>query len=262
MSDPVAALASVPAGLRQPLLEKYREISTNFLERRWTPAELEGGKLAEIIFTIVEGRLSGAYALAPHKPENFARACRAIENLPADAARPDDHSIRILVPRMLVALYDIRNNRSVGHIGGDVDPNEADATVVHSISSWLVSELVRIYHGLPIDAAQKVVEALVERKVPLVWEIGGKKRVLNPAIDKNKQTLLLLYSEPGWVMERDLQFWVEYGEACKFRRRILEPLHKERLLEYEPAAARVQISPRGAIEVESQLLPSLRLMWN
>jgi hypothetical protein len=261
MSDPTAAFASIPFGIRDPLLAKYREICRNFVERRWTPAELEGGKLAEIIYTIIEGRLKGTYASTPHKPDNFARSCRAIEAMPARPSVPDDHSVRVLIPRMLMALYDVRNNRSVGHIGGDVDPNEADATVVHGMASWLMAELVRIYHGLPLDQAQKVVEALVERRVPLVWELEGMKRVLNPAIEKDDQTLLLLYSEPGWVSERDLQSWVEYAEARKFRTRILQRLHDERLIEYSTTAGRAHISPRGVNEVETRLLPILKLYW-
>lgn len=165
------------------------------------------------------------------------------------------------MPRMLLALYDIRNNRSVGHVGGDVDPNESDAAVVQTMASWLIAELVRIYHGMDVGQAQQVVEALVERKVPLVWEVGEKKRVLNPAISASDQTLLLLYSEPGWVAERNLQLWVEYAEASKFRGRVLERLHSERLIEYDPISARAHLSPLGSFEVENRLLPSLRLLW-
>ncbi|MBB3083292.1 hypothetical protein [Geodermatophilus sabuli] len=47
---------------------------------------------------------------------------------------------------MMIGLYDIRNNRGVGHAGADVDPNHMDATVVLYQSKWLVAELVRLLH--------------------------------------------------------------------------------------------------------------------
>jgi hypothetical protein len=64
---------------------------------------------------------------------------------------------------VLVALYQIRNNRGVGDVGGDVDANQMDASyVLHSVH-WVMAELVRILHqtdvkttfdtvGVPIEA--------------------------------------------------------------------------------------------------------------
>ena len=70
-----------------------------------------------------------------------------------------DRSPRIQIPRMIAALYEIRNHRGVGHAGGDVNPNQMDATAVLYISKWLMAELVRILHGLTTDEASEIVEA-------------------------------------------------------------------------------------------------------
>lgn len=69
-------LVALPAGLREPLLRSHREIETNFLERRWEPAELNGGKFCEAVFAIVSGYLLGAYAASPSKPTNMLKACQ------------------------------------------------------------------------------------------------------------------------------------------------------------------------------------------
>jgi len=42
--DPTKILAGVPASLLDPLVASYREIVANYLEHRWGPAELDGGK--------------------------------------------------------------------------------------------------------------------------------------------------------------------------------------------------------------------------
>ena len=96
-------------------------------------------------------------------------ACRALENQPAAPSRVGDRSLRILIPRMLVALYEIRSNRGVGHAGGDVEPNFMDATAVQAMARWVVAELIRIFHQASTDDAQAAVDAIVERNLTPVW---------------------------------------------------------------------------------------------
>ena len=134
-----SALGMIPEGLRTPLLKAYNEIHTNFRERRWEPSELNGGKLCEIVYTIINGYIAGTFPPKPAKPSNMVSACQALEQTPAGATQ---RSVRIQIPRILVALYEIRNNRNVGHVGGDVDPNEMDAVAVLYMSRWIMAELV------------------------------------------------------------------------------------------------------------------------
>ena len=42
---PNQAFSQLPERLREELLGAFKEIVTNFSERRWEPAELNGGKL-------------------------------------------------------------------------------------------------------------------------------------------------------------------------------------------------------------------------
>lgn len=254
MLDPSKALSAIPIGLREPLLKSYGEIATNFTEHRWEPSELNGGKFCEIVYTILAGALGGSYPSKPSKPKNMALACQALENVKADPNRVGDRSLRVLIPRMLMALYDIRSNRGVGHAGGDVDPNLMDATVVYQMASWILAELVRVFHGVTTQEAQDIAHALVERKIALVWDTGDAKRVQDPTMDKGDQALLLLHSKPGWVSEQDLFRWVEYSTLSNFRGNILKEYHKSRLLEYDAPGGKVRISPLGSRHVEEHVL--------
>jgi len=163
-------------------------------------------------------------------------------------------SSRVLIPRLLPYLYEIRNNRGVGHVGGEVDPNHSDAETVMSTASWLMAELARVFHDVSLDEAQESVDALVERRHPLVWEIDGVKRVLDPTMKKGDQSLVLLYSTAGWTDVSDLFTWVEYSSIAMFRSRILQPLHKDRLVEYQAEDQRVKITPRGVSHTEFNFL--------
>jgi hypothetical protein len=159
---------------------------------------------------------------------------------------------------MLIALYEIRNNRGVGHTGGDVNPNFMDATAVYGMASWTMAELVRIFHAISTHEAQETVDALVERKLTLVWQIGDTRRVQDAKMKKGDQTLVLLYSKPGWVTEESLYRWVEYSSEPAFRENILRMFHRQRLIEYEENAHRARISPLGSKRVEEEILKTRR----
>jgi|HubBroStandDraft_1064217.scaffolds.fasta_scaffold55742_4 hypothetical protein len=254
MIDKANVLSGIPAGLRDPLLAAFREVARNYAEHRWEPSELNGGKFCEVVYSILTGATSGSFPASPSKPSNMVQACRDLETSPANSARPGDRSLRILIPRVLLALYEIRNNRGVGHVGGDVNPNFLDATAVYGMSSWVLAELIRIFHAVSTQEAQESVDALIERKHPLIWEFEDMRRVLAPKMTKGDQALLLLHAKPGWVIEKDLLKWVEYSNSKVFRDEILKPFHKSRLLEYDEAQHRARISPLGVKDVEERII--------
>lgn len=253
MLDASTLFHGLPAALRDSLVAAYVEIARNYAEHRWEPSELNGGKLCEVVYSIVDGALLGAFPASASKPSNMVNACRALEQRPPNSLLNGDRSLRILIPRLLPYLYEIRNNRGVGHVGGDVSPNGIDAAAVFSSSSWLMAELVRIFHNVTLAEAQAAVDALVERRHPMVWEIDGTKRVLDPKMPKADQVLVLLYSSNNWTHEGDLRGWVEYQNTTQFRERILKPLHADRKIEYDQSKG-VRITPRGALDVESRLI--------
>jgi len=248
--DPSSALSGIPAGLRKALLDAFAEIVRNFREGRWEPSELNGGKLCEVVYTILKGQVDGKMPPQPKKPRNMVDDCRALEKADSSVF---PRSIRIQIPRMLIGLYEIRNNRGVGHVGGDVNPNHMDAKVVVESAKWLVAELVRVFHGLSTEEATEVVEGLVEKTVPIVWKVGERKRVLRSDLSMRDQTLLLLYSTTGSVHERDLVDWVEHSNPSVYRRDVLRRAHRERLVDYNEHSGEVHLSPTGAAYVEDKL---------
>jgi hypothetical protein len=252
--DPTRVLPALPQALRDELLDSFRKIASNYLERRWEPSELNGGKFCEVAYSIVNGAVKGSFPAQASKPGSMLAACQTLEKEPATPSRVGDRSLRVLIPRMLPVLYEIRNNRGVGHVGGDVDPNHMDAEAVQAMASWVMAELVRIFHGVTTKEAQEMVDALVERKSPVIWEIPGIKRVLDPKMSAKNQVLVLLHHSTGWVSAVDLFKWVEYSNASMFRSNVLKPLHRGRLIEFDADQQLARISPRGAKLVEENLL--------
>lgn len=182
-----------------------------------------------------------------------ADACRALET-----ATAVPRSVRIQVPRMIVALCEIRNNRNVGHVGGDLSPNLMDATVVLAMSRWIVAELIRIFHGTDPDTARLVVEALVEREVPVVWAVGDRRRILDASLSRRDQLLLLAYSSSTPVSTTTLAEWIE-NERRYLTRDVIRPLHAARLVEYDAATAATRRQLRRAWGRSDRLASATRL---
>src|SRR5262249_16765876 len=149
-----------------------------------------------------EGHASGTYASAPIKPVNFLDACRRLEG-----NRHVPRSFQILLPRLLPALYEIRNNRNVGHVGGDVNPDFMDSSAVVSMASWALAELIQ---STSKTEAQKVVTELADRRIPLVWRSGDIRRVLKPELPLKSQVLVLLASSATRIPASSLLDWTGY----------------------------------------------------
>ncbi|MFH1560870.1 MAG: hypothetical protein ABID84_05635 [Chloroflexota bacterium] len=244
MTTTSRALGTLPDDLRSLLLAEYQSIVQNYLEHRWSPSELSGGKFCEVVYTILEGHAQQNYPARPSKPHDFVSACRKLE---ANSHVP--RSFQILIPRLLPALYEVRNNRGVGHVGGDVDPNHMDAVLVLSMANWIMAELIRVLHDVSIEEAQGLVNGLAERRMPLVWHGEGVKRVLDPKLSLKDQLLLLIASAPSVVSTSELLKWSGYGNKAYFLRLLLR-FHAERLVEVSTDASKVQILPPGSRYVE------------
>lgn len=222
----------LPDELVDALLTSYQEIKRNFFLGRHEPSELNGGKFCEVCFRILEHETSeGTYTpFGVHIPDIIGRL-RSFENIPSSSA---NESYRIHIPRVLVSMYNIRNKRGVGHIGGDVNPNRTDSTYLVASADWAMAELFRVHYQCSLDEAQEIVHSIVQRPLALVHELEEAKRVLLPHLTHRDQTLLLLASEfPKRVSVSDLIEWIEPANKSRYRNSVLQKLHSERLIEFK-----------------------------
>jgi hypothetical protein len=246
-----AALGAVPATFRSRLVSAYADLKSAYANRQFDACGLRAGKFCEVLLRYLQHELTGSYIPFGTKIPNFTDECRSLERLPKATGL---ESLRVLIPRALDFVYTLRNKRDIGHIGGDVDVNEIDAVTAVRGVDWCLSELIRIVHNLSLEEAQALLDAIAERQIPIVWAVGGVKRVLEPQLTKSEQTLLLLYSDPdSAVPAEDLCRWVEVARMANFRERVLLPLHRQRLIDYDAGTETVSLSPKGAARAEEVL---------
>jgi hypothetical protein len=248
--DPAKALGHLPEGLRGELVAEYQKIMRNFRESRWEGTELDGGRFSEIVYSILLGHLDGdKYPAKAKKPDRFMDACIKLGSRPATFS----DSARMMIPRVLIGLYDVRNRRGVGHVGGEVSSNHMDATLVAGNVRWVMAELVRMFHDTDIATAQATVDALVDRTLPVIWEVDGVTRVLDHKLALKDKILLLLYASPQGLSEKSLMASLGLTKIYNLKR-VLKPLHDEVMVHYREADGWMTLSPKGGEDAELRLL--------
>jgi hypothetical protein len=251
------ALARLPAVLRSRLIERYGTLKSAYTNGQHDACGLRAGHFAEVLIRVLQHELTGSYTPLGQQLRRFDQEVDAVSQTPKPSG---PESLRIIIPRALLFLSTLRNKRGIGHEGGDVDANEIDAATCVRVADWCLSELIRVVHTVSLEEAQALLDAIAEREVPHVWSGAGVKRVLDPSLSAREQVLVLLYSEPETAVPvEDLFGWVEYGRLDLFRTRVLHGLHKERMAEFDRQTETVLLTPRGAREVEDEILPKIHI---
>ena len=115
---------------------------------------------------------------------------------------------RLTVPRALRLMYEFRNKRGGAH-NSSFDPIKTDCALVVAVSNWVMEELTRLYLTNDAVAAQKLVESLLVKDVPLVEEMDGERLVLRQGLSARVQLEILLYREfPERCAIKDLARWI------------------------------------------------------
>jgi hypothetical protein len=99
---------------------------------------------------------------------------------------------------------------------------------------------------MSIADAQKAVDAIIERRLAVLWKHNGLTRVLTN-IPAREQILVLLFDESGQNIQK-LKDAIEYKNVTDFRK-LLRRLHDARLIEFSKDEV-CTISPKGVIAAE------------
>jgi hypothetical protein len=247
------ALAGVTvSALRTKLIEQYEGLKAAFSTSDYDACGLRAGKFCEVVLRVLQQALTQSHSPFGGTKVSFVDECRKLGQLPKTAG---SDSLRMLIPQVITFVYALRNKRDIGHVGNDIDANEVDAATIVRCADWCVAELIRVTYTTPapisLEEAQEILDAIVVRQIPTVWNVGGKKRVLNAGMTRKNQVLVLLYSEvQEAVVVEDLAAWVEAPRLDKFKDEVLRPLHEQRLVEFDRETQTAVISPTGIAAAE------------
>lgn len=222
------------------IIESYLEIEQNYFLKKWKPSELDAGHFVESVRRLIEFEMNnGIYTSFTDKISNFSDATLKTY----EQATSINESFRILIPRILKSVYNIRNKRGVGHIK-DISPNEMDATLILYNIKWILSEIIRLKSSLSIDATQNLIDKIVERNIGIIWQEDNIVRILNSKIPTREQILILLYNFNKKNID-ELRDIIEYKNKSNFKS-LVQKLHSDRLIEFK-STGECLITSKGKI---------------
>lgn len=244
-----------PKKLVSKLIYHYTSLKSHFMQNRLEPGELNGAKFAEVVFRLIQ------YATDPqHQYTSLKQSLPSLDTLVTlfqQLPKTFDDSLRLHIPRALRSIYGLRSKRGVGHTG-EIDANLMDATVVMAVCDWVMAELIRLYHDCSADEAQNIVDRLVKRSIPVIYDRDGIKTLLKQ-MPYDEATLLFLHHEGEKdVPIGDLCKWVGYPNVTIFRDGILRKLHAEKKIYLDEKARLCRILPPGLQFVEENSLSKIQ----
>lgn len=253
------ALGNVETQFRNKIIDTYLELKNRAFKasynKEYDGAGISAGKFCETIFRFLQKTITGTYTPYSTPIANMSVELAIFEKSPKKSG---SESIRIIIPKAILLIYTLRNKRGIGHVGGEIEANSIDITTIVKLADWVIVELIRTYHSMSFEDAQALVNSINNKEIPAIWEINGKKRVLQPGLDYKDKVLLILYSDiNNYCAVEDLFEWVEYSNISVFKSKLLKTMHKDNLVEYDTELEFVHLSPIGIKEVEQRILKAV-----
>jgi len=116
-------------------------------------------------------------------------------------------SIRLTIPRACIFIYDVACNRGARHDPTEIDPNVMDATGVLPVTTWILSELIRIADtgSTSPEKTMAIVNELLTKKYPYSENINGRTYINLEGLSASDTGLLILNAAyPNRILRQDL----------------------------------------------------------
>ena len=192
---------AVPRELQDALLLAVENMSTRYAQNDLRPSELNAGDFIEACVRILQFVGTGSFTPLHRTLPSMPDWLRTMENTTVD------DSLRINIPKLIDAMYAVRNRRGVSHIAGKVTANKPDAMLVLTNTRWILAEFVRIFHNIADhEEAQRAVDLLAMNETPVIENFEGIRRVITAKSEPvtNQMLVLLLTSAEGELSKSDL----------------------------------------------------------
>lgn len=113
-------------------------------------------------------------------------------------------ALRLLIPRVAYGMiYNVRSKRDAVHVK-EINPRQIDAALVANSASWIVAELIRIYHVSDEQEVAQCMFALSRTAVPFIESVDGEVFVSEKTPPKIEILLLLADSKPSGLSRKAL----------------------------------------------------------
>ncbi len=169
------------------LIKHYKEMVRAYQAGDWELSLIKGGKFIEAVIKAIY--LYCGKTLPPARQFKVGAILRSMEQVTGY-----DDTVRLLIPRAGIFLYDIVSNRGARHDPDQIDPNKMDASATLPIASWVLAEMIRFAakgSSTP-EETLRITELLSEKKYPYFEDIDGRLYINIRNLNPRELGLLLL----------------------------------------------------------------------
>ncbi|OIO30843.1 hypothetical protein AUJ77_01710 [Candidatus Nomurabacteria bacterium CG1_02_43_90] len=187
-------------------LKYYSEAVEKHQGGDWESVSLKGGKFVESITKMLA--VYSGVILPPQRSFKAGNILKGLEQLKSSSF---SETVRIVIPKACLLIYEIVNNRGGRHAADDIDPNSMDTEVIMPTMSWILAELFRFSSkGTDPESAKAIIQSVTKRIYPHYEEIDGRPYINIKNLDGLSVALLILYYKyPTRILRRDLVEFVE-----------------------------------------------------
>lgn len=187
-------------------LKYYSEAVEKHQDGDWEGVSLKGGKFVESVT-----KMLAVYCGVTLPPQRSFKAGNVLKGLEQLNSSTFSDTVRIVIPKACLLIYEIVNNRGGRHAVDDIDPNSMDTEVIMPTLSWILAELFRFTSkGTDPENAKAVIQSVTKRIYPHFEEIDGRPYINIKNLDGLSIAILILYYKyPTRILRRDLVEFVE-----------------------------------------------------
>jgi hypothetical protein len=201
-----------------------------------------GGKFVEHVLRAIEFVRTGK------TPPEIKSVAGTIKNIEGETKLPE--SLRLLVPRIASSMmFDIRSKRGAAHVK-EINPRLIDVTLAANAASWVLAELVRLYHVADEKAVAEAMVVLMKGHLPLVERFEDEITVTTPLPPDTEVLLMVAASEPDGIDRKGLGLCVKHSAVAVTR--ALQKLEKARHIHKMKSGA-IRITGPGERELIGRL---------
>jgi hypothetical protein len=176
------------------LLEAYEELIAKHRSGDLEGALTKAGRFVEHALRLIEAKRTGS---VPPEIKSVATTIKGLEN---DTTLPEP--LRLLIPRALYGMiYNLRSKRDAVHVK-EIDPTSIDVAMAVSAASWVIAELLRMYHVSDEQIVSQRMLALTRTSIPFIESLDGETfvgRKVKPVIEL---LLLLAHASPNGITRK------------------------------------------------------------
>lgn len=178
------------------LLDSYEELIAKHRGGDLEGALVKAGRFVEHALRLIEAKRTGSV------PPEIKSVAATIGTIEKGTTLPEP--LRLLIPRALYGMiYNLRSKRDAVHVK-EIDPRGIDVAMAVSAASWVIAELLRMYHVSDEDTVRQRMLALVRTSIPFIEAVDGEVIVNRNVKAPIELLLLLAHAGPNGMTRKAL----------------------------------------------------------